>query len=155
MIVGFTITDFKGHEKEAEEYIRKVCILESPDIATNIVKAGAGVNIFSNALTTEDLLSQPFESKPIEIKDGKHLLVSIVNFNLELLYNGRPLRLLPTEFIYVDPSEVSQFEEYIKQGLIKVIPEVIEDGKSWILADGTWNDDGIWVDSDFWRDSND
>ena len=67
MIVGFTITDFKGHEEEAVEYIQKVCILESPDIAQNIVNAGPGVNIFSKAIVLSELQAQPFSATPIVI----------------------------------------------------------------------------------------
>lgn len=154
MIVGFTITDFKGHQKEAIEYIQRVCILESPEIAKNIVDAGPGINVFSKAVTLYDLREQPFEATPIEIQDGKVLLVSTVNFNLELLYNGRTLRLVPTEYIYIGINEVSQFAEYIKEGLVRLIPEVGLDGHKWILDMGSWDDSGIWVDSDFWRDSN-
>lgn len=153
MIVGFTITDFKGHEQEAVEYIQKVCILESPDIAQNIVDVGPGVNIFSKAIVLSELQSQPFLATPIETQDGKYLLVSLVNFNLELLYNSSILRLVPTEYIYIEPDEVSQFEEYISQGLVKLIPEINLGGQKWILDEGSWDDSGIWVDSDFWRDS--
>lgn len=154
MIVGFTITDFKGHEAEAIEYIQRVCILDSPDIAKNIVEAGPGINVFSKVISREDLASQPFESEVIETEDGKYILVSIVNFNLELPYNSRILRLVPTEFIYILPDEVEQFETYIRQGLVTTIPEIIKNGDRWILAKGVWNDYGIWVDSDYWRDKN-
>ena len=153
MIVGFTITDFKGHEKEAAEYIRRVCILESPDIAQNIVDAGPGVNIFSKSIVLSELQAQPFSTTPIETQDGKYLLVSAVNFNLELLYNSSILRLVPTEYIYIEPDEVSQFGEYVSQGLVKLIPEVNLGGQKWILDEGSWDDSGIWVDSDYWRDS--
>lgn len=153
MIVGFTITDFKGYEKEAIEYIQKVCILESPDIAQNIIDAGPGVNVFSKAIVLSELKSQPFSAIPIETQDGKYLLVSLVNFNLELLYNSSILRLVPTEYIYIEPDEVSQFEEYISQGLVKLIPEINLGGQKWILDEGSWDDNGIWVDSGFWRDS--
>lgn len=152
MIVGFTITDFKGHEQEAAEYIRKVCILESPDIAQNIVNVGPGVNIFSTAIVLSELQEQPFSAKPIEIKDDKYLLVSAVNFNLELLYNNNILRLVPTEYIYIEPNDVLQFVDYINQGLVKLIPEINLSGKKWILTEGFWDDNGIWVDSNIWRD---
>lgn len=154
MIVGFTITDFKGHEDAAVEYINRVCILESPEIAQNIVDAGPGVNIFSKGIDIDELKRQPFLSSPIETQDGRYIIVSAVNFNLELLYNSRILRLVPTEYIYISPEEVVQFEEYIHQGLVSLIPEIRKDGKSWILDEGNWNDDGIWVDNDFWRDGN-
>lgn len=153
MIVGFTITDFNGHEADAVAFIQRVCILESPDIAENIVEAGVGVNIFSKVISREDLASQPFESEVIETVDGKFILVSIVNFNLELLYNSKILRLVPTEFVYILPDEVQQFEKYIHQGLVRLIPEINKGGQKWILEQGSWNDTGIWIDSDYWRDS--
>lgn len=150
MIVGFTITDFKGHKQEAVEYIQKVCILESPDIAQNIVDAGPGVNVFSKAIVLSELMAQPFSATPIETQDGKYLLVSSVNFNLELLYNSSLLRLVPTEYVYIEVSEVSQFEEYISQGLVKLIPEInLGRGQKRILEEGSWGDSGIWVDSDY------
>lgn len=152
MIVGFTITDFKGHEQEAVEYIRKVCILESSDIAQNIVNVGPGVNIFSTAIVLSELQEQPFSAKPIEIEDDKYLIVSAVNFNLELLYNNSILRLVPTEYIYIEPDDVLQFADYINQGLVKLIPEINLSGKKWILTEGFWDDNGIWVDSNIWRD---
>lgn len=153
MIVGFTITDYKGNESAAIDYINRMCILESPDIAKNIVDAGPGINIYSKAIVLSELQGQPFESTPIEVIDGKYLLISIVNFNLELLYNGRILRLVPTEYIYIKPEEVVQFEDYIRQGLVRLMPEISK-GDHWILEQGSWNDTGIWVDSDFWRDNN-
>ena len=88
MIVGFTINDFNGHEEDAIRFIQEVCILEDPQIAKNIVEAGTGVNIYSNALHSEILSSLPFRVTPIELEAGKYILVSIVNFNLELLQAG-------------------------------------------------------------------
>ena len=136
MIVGFTITDFNGHEDAAVEYIKKVCILENPNIAHNIVKAGTGVNVFSKAVVLSELEAQPFSATPIEAQDGRYIIVSIVNFNLELIYNSTTLRLVPTEYIYVSREDVFQFETYIRQGLVKAIPEIFSDGPGWILGTG-------------------
>lgn len=152
MIVGFSITDYKGYKKEAIEYIRRVCILESPDIATNIVAAGPGINIYARDLDVEDLQAQPFESSPIETQDGKLLLVNMVNFSLELNYNGNTLRMVPTQFINILPEEAAQFSEYIRQGLVRTIPGLGKGGKSWILKEGKWDDSGVWIDTDTWRD---
>ena len=155
MIVGFTITDFNGHEDEVIKYIQRVCVLEDPKVAENIVAAGTGVNVFAQNITLSDLNKQSFSATPIETQDGKFLVVSAVNFNLELLYNGSILRLVPTEYVYITPDEVSQFLKYAKQKLIKFYPDVVSDGEEskWILDDGLWDDSGVWVDSDFWRDS--
>lgn len=155
MIVGFTITDFNGYEDEAIKYIKRVCVLEDPRVAKNIVAAGAGVNVFAQNIELSDLLMQPFLATPIETQDGKFLVVSAVNFNLELLYNGSILRLVPTEYVYIAPNEVSQFLQYAEQKLIKFYPDVVSDGEEskWILNEGLWNDSGVWVDLDSWRDS--
>ena len=156
MIVGFTITDFNGHEDDAVEFIRKVCILESPDIAENIVLAGAGsVNVFTSAVTLQELQKQPFSCTPIETQDGKYLVASAVNFFLELTYNNTPLGLQPTEYLYVEPEELPQFYEYYRQGLVRTFPD-IEIGlgdSNWILAAGYWNDGGEWIDGETWRDN--
>lgn len=153
MIVGFIITDFKGHEKDAVSFIQRVCILESPDIAWNIVNLGTGINIFSSTISIDELLSQPFDSTPIEIQENEHLLVSAVDFNIELLYNNRVLRLKPTEYIHIEYGEILQFMDAINQGLVKVIPDMNMEGLNWILNEGSWNDDGVWIDSNYWRDS--
>lgn len=121
MIVGFVVTDYKGHQKDAVEYIKKVCILEDPDIAQNIVDAGPGVNIFSRVITIEDLAKQPFETSLIETTEGKVMIVSIVNFPLEFIYRDRVVRLKPAEYINVDPDEEPHFSALIKLGVVKTI----------------------------------
>ena len=151
MIVGFTITDLKGYHKEAIEFIKKVCILEDAQIAENIVEVGEGVNVFCS-VTLAELNAQPFSTTPINTQDGKFIVASIVNFNLELLYNSRILRLNPTEYIYVDAKDVAQFSTYIHQGLVKTIPEFVSENSVWILENAEWNDNGIWVDNKEWRD---
>lgn len=153
MIVGFTITDFRGHEKEAIEFIKRVRILESPEIAENIVSHGPGINIFVKTISLAELQAQPFECSPIETQDGKYILVSAVNFNIEITYNGNVLKLSPTEYIYVSPDELQQFTYPIKQGLVKVIPELRDSTLLWILEMGYWDDGGIWIDNDVWKDS--
>lgn len=151
MIVGFVINSFNGFEDAAVDFIRKVCILESPDIAENIVMAGTGVNIYSEGITLADLQGQPFDCTPIEVTDGEFLIVSNVNYNLEITYNDNLVRLIPTEFIRVTSYGISQFSEYISQRLLKVIPNM--DPKSnWTLSEGIWDDNGIWVDSTNWND---
>lgn len=153
MIVGFVITDYQGSESIALDYIKKVCILEGDDVAKNIVAAGPGLNIYSMGLDIDELNSQPFSYTLIDVPNGKYLLVSIVNFNIELLYNKEVLRLSPTENKLISYEETFQFESYIKQGLVRIIPDVNPEGDVWILAEAKWNDEGIWIDSDYWRDS--
>ena len=152
MIVGFTIIDTKGNEEAAIQYIQKVCVLESPEIAENIVSAGSGVNVFSRNIVLSELLSQPFKTKPIEVEDGEFLIVSAVNFNVELEYDGNILRLMPTEFTSVKAEDVSHFSRYVHLGLVKVIPDYFGDTSEWVLAKGLWNDSGVWADSNEWKD---
>lgn len=156
MIVGFSIVDLQGHKDDAIEFIRRNCILDNQEIAVNIVEAGSGVNVYANDLTTEILEGLPFEVSPIEVNYGKVLLVSAVNFNLEITYNNRPLRLKPTEYREINPNEVAQFLLEIKQRLVVTFPKVptdIEELQRWILAYGSWDDNGYWIDSERWRDS--
>lgn len=152
MIVGFNILDFRGHEKEAEAFIRSVCILEDPEVAHNIVSLGTGVNVFSKSVTEELLKAQPFVCSPIEVKRGEYLVTSAVNFYIEVTYSNTPLRLAPTEYIKVSKTKVAQFREYCEAGLVRVIPDVDWSGSPWILDDSTWDDDGVWVDDETWED---
>lgn len=156
MIVGFTITDFNGHEKDAVKFIRKVCILEDPSIADNIVSAGVGINIYSKCLSQELLDSQPFSCRTINTIEGKFLVASAVDFPLELKYGNDLLaKLQPTEYLYVDERDIKPFVTYMKQGLVVVIPKPIGDtpiDNDWILAHSIWNDEGIWVDTEIWRE---
>lgn len=153
MIVGFSILNFRGCEKEAVDFISQVCVLEDPEVAQNIVNLGVGVNVFSKGVTLELLEMQTFECSPIEVGEGEHLVVSTVDFVTELLYNDEVLRLLPTEYVRVSEGEVFQFEEYQKLGIITVIPEVDWQAKPWILSEGVWNDDGVWIDDCTWEDA--
>ena len=151
MIVGFSITDFRGNEASAVEYIKRVCILESPKVAESIVRAGTGINIYSRNIVASELAAQPFGSRLIETIEGTSLLISMVNYNLEITFNGRPLRLSPAEFIYIDPSESFQFKEYLNQNLVKIVPPEKGDDGFWILTNTNWNDNGIWGDDEAWQ----
>ena len=156
MITGFTILNLNGHEKEAIQFIRKVCILDDPSIADNIVAVGNGVNVYSKCLTAELLENQPFECSPINTITGKFLVASAVDFPLELKYgNDKVVRLQPTMYLYVEENEIEPFRLYQKQGLVAIIPEPIGDAianSNWILAYNVWNDEGEWIDNEIWRD---
>ena len=151
MIVGFTITG--GDPKKIAAFIRKYCILESPEIADNIAKIGAGVNVFSKSLDDGALSEAEFNYTPIETAYGKVIVASAVDFHLEVEYNGRILRLNPTEYIYIDISEVNQFKEYVRRKLLSFIPNAggVDVGR-WILSNSFWNDGGIWIDFENWKD---
>lgn len=150
MIVGFTING--GNPKEIAAFIRKYCILESPEIADNIAKL-KGVNVFSKSLDEEALSEATFDFTPIKTKDGKVIVASAVNFNLEVEYNGRIKRITPTEYFYINSSEIGQFKEYVQQKLLAFIPNfgAMDSGK-WILENAFWNDGGEWIDFENWKD---
>lgn len=146
MIVGFTLISSNGYEKEVADYIKKVCILENHDIAHNIATIGSGVNVYSRNILLDELLAQPFEATPIIVKPGEYLVVSAVDFCLELIFDSHIIRLAPTEYTTIPFSKIPYFETYVTQGLIKII------GTPWILETGYWDDNGVWVDSAFWND---
>ena len=151
MIVGFTITG--GDPKKIAAFIRKYCILESPEIADNIAKLGAGVNVFSKSLSNEAFSEANFGYSLIETVNGKVIVASAVDFHLEVEYNGRIIRLNPTEYIYIKVSEVGQFREYARRKLLSFIPNA-EGGNNgrWILSNAFWNDGGGWIDFENWKD---
>lgn len=127
-LVGFRILDYNGHEKETIEFLKQVCIFEDEDTAKNIVEKGAdAVNIFSRCITSELLNQQSFSWEPITV-DGKNaLLVSLVNFRLEISYKGTLHVLLPADYIEMTADDVPQFELFIKQGYLGAI---LDDGGS-------------------------
>lgn len=152
MIVGFVITSFRGKESEAVDFIEKVCILDNPSMAQNIVNLGPGVNIFTTAVTKDLLKAQPFSCSPIEVANGRCLIVSAVEFNVEILYKGEIFHLRPTEYIEIPLKDSVEFSAYEDQGIIKVIPEIDDVTKQWILNKKTWKDTGVWMDSFNWTE---
>ena len=87
MIVGFTLLG--GNKKEIANFIRKYCILESPEIADNIAALGKEINVFSKGLDESSFLGATFSYTPIETVEGKIIVASAVDFNLEVTYNGK------------------------------------------------------------------
>ena len=152
MIVGFTITNFNGHEADAVRFIQSVCILERPEIAENIVRVGVGVNVYSFNLTRALLDSQPFSTTPIETRDGNCLMVSNVDYLLEFSYLGNIVRLEPTQFIYVPYEDVPQFKELSMKRFVKFIPDANTSLGNRIFETGFWDDNGFWIDSLIWEE---
>lgn len=123
-VVGFIVTDYKGCEKYAVKFIQTYCILDDLRIAKNIVKVGPGLPIYTadlNVLSEEFLAQQPFECTPIITEPGTWMIISLVNFIVEIPYNGTTMRLRPCEYRNVYPSDVSQFRFFERQGLIRLI----------------------------------
>ena len=127
-LVGFRILDYNGHEEETIEFLRQVCIFEDENTARNIVEKGAdAINIFSKCITSTLLNQQSFSWEPITV-DGKNaLLVSLVDFRLEVSYKGTLYVLLPADYIEMPADDVPQFALFIKQGYLGAI---LDDGGS-------------------------
>nr|DAO11082.1 MAG TPA: hypothetical protein [Caudoviricetes sp.] len=154
MIVGFTILDYKGRQEQAVKFIQRYCLLESPEVAKNIVALGAGVNVFTPNVDADLLSAQPFKCAPIAVEDGKLLVASAVNFNIEFIFNGNSVRLLPTQYFVIEGSDLSQVATLVKRRLLRVYPDTggAYGGNFWILSTGAWNDEGVWIDSQSWID---
>ena len=153
MIIGFSITNLNGHNQEAIEYIQKVCILESKQIAVNLVNSGKyPINVFAPYVTLAAEGSMPFDFTLIRTEPDKYIVTSVVNFMVELSFNQGSIRLLPTQYIHVTQEEIGQLLPYVRQGLIRTFPEYDENGAIWILETGYWNEEGIWIDMGDWND---
>lgn len=147
MIIGFSITNLNGHQKEAIEYIQRVCILESKQIAVNLVNSGKlPINIFAPYVKLAEEGTMPFDFTLIRTQPNKYIVASVVNFMTELPFNQGSIRLLPTQYVHVSQEEIVQLLPSVKQGLIRTFPEYDENGAIWILETGYWNDEGTWID---------
>lgn len=152
MVAGFTITDFKGEQEAAISFIREVCVLENPSVANNIVSAGTGINIWTTGTTEGELSSLPFTCVPIIVEDNEYLVVSLTDFPVSFPFRGRNVTLKPTEFLHITPYEIDDFDLFVKQRLLTIIPTEGKQSVYWILRDGTYNDSGIWMDTEYWID---
>lgn len=137
----------------------KYCLVENKDEMLNsILTAGEGVSIFFKRVLNErdlDTLRDLAASigELIETKEGSFLVVSAVNFTIEIPYNEGTLRLRPTEYFYATSDEVRQIVVPLRQGLLCTFPTVQEDVmEKWLLERGIWNDEGLWKDNKLWSD---
>lgn len=153
MIVGFTITDFKGHEQDAVRFIQEHTILRSPAIAENIVAVGPGINVYTRNVTAELLSQQPFDAELIEVREGKRLLISAVDFHIEIQNAGIVHKLSPTEYLEINEDEGALYQPFVDSGHVCMLPEYAKKGNGyWILKSSLWDDGGIWIDTDIWND---
>lgn len=137
----------------------KYCLVENKDEMLNsILTAGKGVSIFFKRVLNErdlDTLRDLAASigELIETKEGSFLVVSAVNFTIEIPYNEGTLRLRPTEYFYATSDEARQIVVPLRQGLLCTFPTVQEDVmEQWLLERGIWNDEGLWKDNKLWSD---
>lgn len=159
MDVGFTIVGSSISEndrKSVASFLSSTFILPNEKIADNIVTAvinGCDINMFDEDIDYSLLDEQPFEYRKISVQDGNYLLVSAVDFKIELQSGADILTLRPTEFITIAGSQVNGFATEEKQGLVRIFPAHGGSVVNWILITGNWNDNAEWNDSQFWIDS--
>lgn len=155
MIVGFTIKAGSVLDRKVvSEYLRSILILEDKMVADNIVSNSfvTDINVFCNSLDADVLSEQPMQAELIEVQNGEHLVVSAVDFKLEIPFNDELLILKPTEYRLLTRNDAEQFSWAVKNRLVKIIPEIFEGYDDWILYTGYWRDEGIWVDQAEWID---
>lgn len=154
MIVGFTITDYKGAEQAAAEYIQRVCFLESIDEAKSMIEVcrDAYLNVFPGYVDEEELRNQPFETTLIKTKSEQFIVASNISFVVELPIGGNITRLLPNSYFFISKAHKEALRLPLRQGIIKTYPD-LDYSDDFVLSGGTWNDDGVWEDSNTWKDA--
>ena len=157
MELGFTIKGSsisESNRRSVIDFLVETCILPNTSIAENIVSTvinGSDVNIYGTNIDYLAVDAQPWEYSIIAIGKGKFLLASAVDFKLELPYKGDLLILKPTESIEVSYEDALTFDKEIKQGLVRIFPDLAEADSNWILYNGRWEDNKVWVDSQTWK----
>lgn len=122
MRVGFTITGLKLSRSEAIEYLKTICILDTPEMAENIVDYPYPVNVFTQASFNMTAAAFPFHATPIETVTGRTIVASAVNFLVEFYLGNTLHRLKPTQYLSLTTSEVNSLSLLIKQGLLVTLP---------------------------------
>ena len=157
MELGFTITGSsidKSNRRSVIDFLVDTYILPSRSIAENIVSEvinGSDVSIYGENLDYRAVDAQPWQYEIIAIENGKFLLVSAVDFKLELHLNGELLILVPTESKEITYNEAVTFEREVSQGLVRIFPSLSEADSTWILYNSAWVDSKVWVDSQTWK----
>lgn len=157
MKLGFTIKGSsisENNHRSVIDFLIGTYILPNKSIAENIVSEvikGSDVSIYGERLDYHAVDAQPWKYEIISVEDGKFLLVSAVDFKLELHLNGELLILGPTESKEVTYDEAVTFEKEVSQGLVRIFPSLAEADSNWILYNGVWVDSKVWVDSQTWK----
>ena len=157
MELGFTIKGSSINENNRRsiiDFLVNTYILPDRSIAENIVSAvinGSDVSIYGTNIDYRAVDAQPWEYSIIAIENGKFLLVSAVDFKLELNLNGELLTLGPTESMEVSYEDALTFAKEVKQGLVRIFPDLAVADSNWILFYGKWTDSKVWVDSQTWK----
>lgn len=158
MNVGFTIIGSSISQSDRSsviDFISSNFILPEKSVAENIVSTvmrGANVSIYGDSIDYALLDEQPFNYSVISVTEGRFLVVSAVDFKVELQRNGETVILLPTENIEVSYDEALTFEEEVRQGLVRIIPNLSEAIDNWVLFEHDWNDSDEWADEQTWKD---
>lgn len=158
MKVGFTIIGSSISQDNRDsviDFISSNFILPEKSVAENIVSTvmkGSDVSIYGDNIDYTKLDAQPFGYTAINVTEGKFLVVSAVDFKLELAHNGSTIILLPTENMEVSYEDALTFGEEVEQGLVRIIPSLSEANENWILFGHDWNDSDVWADEQTWKD---
>lgn len=137
MLVGFHLYGLGDMTAEQlTELIRSHIIIESPTYAANmanVVSAGYELNILCPNLNDEaalDIFNVPYKVIDIdETETTRRTIFNAVDFKVELTYKNAKdvVVLLPSEFITIDYSDLWEFMEYQKTGLIRVFMGSLSD----------------------------
>ena len=137
MLVGFHLYGLGDMTTEQlTELIRSHAIIESPTYAANmanVVSAGYELNILCPNLNDEaalDIFNVPYKVIDIdETETTRSTIFNAVDFKVELTYKNAKdvVVLLPSEFITIDYSDLWEFMEYQKAGLIRVFMGSLSD----------------------------
>lgn len=157
MNVGFTIigASIEEHDrKNVSDFLLRTMIFPTKKMADNIVTSvikGADVSVYGDNIDYSLVNSQPWRYRVISVTDGNYLVISAVDFKLELRYSGGIMILNPTECREVSHEDALSFSREVQQGFVKVIPGLDSYTSNWILRNGIWEDSGIWIDKEKWK----
>lgn len=123
MLVGYRLGSILGYKQEALDFVKRTTFFTDPKIPENIITfAGKGINVFTQKVTLEDILAQPFEVTPLATNYEEYFVVSTANFVVEAEIMGGILRLGPTSFKGGSEAVFEEIKKYQKLGLLKIIP---------------------------------
>ena len=129
--------DTAGFEKEAVAFIMEVCFVEDISVAKSIVAVTKPINVWTRNITEDLLNAQPFETTPIFLENGSFMVVSAVDFLVEVSDAFGITRFKPTEYITGDLEYATRFRKQIEMGLLATIPTIVWDDPTHVYPDLT------------------
>ena len=153
MIVGFTVTSLATDEQREElfEYLSQITVV-TDDVKNNIIKVGAGINVYAKNIDITELSKKSFGYDLINVEKGEAIVISLLSQRLELPIDTlSSISLEPTGYTYVSPEVIEKLAWAVEKGLILCI-SLDSTHSNWILRNGNWDDNGEWIDSEQWND---